>query len=164
MAMKNCSKPHRRTLGPKAGTQCLVIDQESRFYGQIVAVLSDPHALEEANEAGDRGTRPCREAGGARRGCRMNAEATSFGEGYRIATAPGSNQVVVQMDAGLAMAVGDQLFKALPGSESVATIRAQFAADLASAGFTVLMRGKRWPADIRAFVQSHVLASAQEGN
>lgn len=39
--------------GPAKGTKCLVIDRESQFYGQIVTVLSDPHALDEANEAGD---------------------------------------------------------------------------------------------------------------
>lgn len=41
------SKSQQPGKGPKAGTQCLVLDQLSGFYGQIVTVLSDPYRIDE---------------------------------------------------------------------------------------------------------------------
>lgn len=92
----------------------------------------------------------------------MTAETLSTGPGYSVGTA--DRQVVIRLDANLAMAIGDLGIKSLPGSESIATVRAQFAAALANAGFSALLKGHGWPVDARAFVQSHVLASTQEGD
>jgi len=93
----------------------------------------------------------------------MTVETIESGPGFRIATSRPRQSVCVHMDASLAVAIGDALFKAFPGSESIGSIRVQFAAALANAGFTVLTAESGWPADVRAFTQAQVMASAEEG-
>lgn len=51
------TKAQRAVKGPRAGTQCLVIDGKSTLRGQIVTTLSDPFRIEKGARV-DGGLKP----------------------------------------------------------------------------------------------------------